>query len=62
MMVLPSILAFEDESTAYFDDYYVDVGVSSVSGQMCTTVPISSAPSQKESVAIVHFKARPFSL
>lgn len=34
MIVLPSIAAFENESMEYFDDYYIDVNLSSVEGKM----------------------------
>ena len=40
MMILPSIAAFEDEATEYFDDYYVDVTISSVEGKMYNVVKI----------------------
>ena len=69
MIVLPSPLAFENELSEYFDDYYIDISLSSVEGKIYCSTAIkpaakdsSAAPAPKESVAIVHLKVTVFVL
>lgn len=62
MMVLPSPLALDNESLDYFDDYYIDLSLSSVEGKIYTepskiTSPEKSPnPAPKEAIATVHLK------
>lgn len=54
MIVLPSLAALENEELEYFDDYYVDIMLTSIEGNLHRS--IAKEPQEKNSVATVHIK------
>lgn len=65
MIVLPSIMALDNENSEYFDDYYIDIMISSIEGkiyQTTTKTVAKQTETQKTSVATVHLKVGIFIL
>jgi len=53
MIVLPSIVALENEDMEYFDDYYIDIMITSIEGNLYKK---AVKEEQKVSIATVHIK------